>query len=179
MGRIHKDQKGFSLIEGLLVLVIVGLIAAVGWLVYDRQNNETNNSQTNSQPSQQTQKPPAEVKKSQTATLKSQKDETISDDIVICSVNTNAQSGAGLKVAFYGYVKGNDYSKVQVEYGSTSDSLSKKTTEFPNTGEDNCNELLATMPADTLSPGKYFYRVAARTDSGTAIYSKTHSFTKK
>ena len=34
---MKNNQKGFSAIELLIVIVIVGLIGAVGWLVYDRQ----------------------------------------------------------------------------------------------------------------------------------------------
>lgn len=37
-------QNGFSAAEVLIVIVIVGLIATVGWLVYDRQNNKTNST---------------------------------------------------------------------------------------------------------------------------------------
>lgn len=31
------NQKGFGIVEILVVIVVVGLIGAVGWLVYDRQ----------------------------------------------------------------------------------------------------------------------------------------------
>ncbi len=40
------NQKGYSVIEIVLVLVIVGLIGTVGWLVYDRQNNKAENNET-------------------------------------------------------------------------------------------------------------------------------------
>jgi prepilin-type N-terminal cleavage/methylation domain-containing protein len=32
------NQKGFSVVEILIVIVVIGLIGTVGWLVYDRQN---------------------------------------------------------------------------------------------------------------------------------------------
>ena len=35
---MKKNQKGFSVVEVLVVVIIVGLIGAVGWLVYDRQS---------------------------------------------------------------------------------------------------------------------------------------------
>jgi prepilin-type N-terminal cleavage/methylation domain-containing protein len=38
---MKSNQKGFSVIEILLVIVVVGLIGTVGWLVYDRQNSDT------------------------------------------------------------------------------------------------------------------------------------------
>jgi len=53
---MKKYQQGFSAIEVVLVLVVVGLVGAVGWLVYDRQQNtETEtNDEANSQQEQQT-----------------------------------------------------------------------------------------------------------------------------
>lgn len=38
------NQKGFSVVEILIVIVVVGLLGAVSWLVYDRQNNKTDSS---------------------------------------------------------------------------------------------------------------------------------------
>jgi prepilin-type N-terminal cleavage/methylation domain-containing protein len=43
---MKNNQKGFSAVEVLIVILIVGLIGAVGWFVYDRQNTDktaTNN----------------------------------------------------------------------------------------------------------------------------------------
>jgi Flp pilus assembly pilin Flp len=40
MGRLHKDEKGFGAVEVILVLVIVGLIGAVGFMVY-RSHHKT------------------------------------------------------------------------------------------------------------------------------------------
>lgn len=59
---LKKNQQGFSPVEILIVLVIVGLIGTVGWLVYNRQSGKTavDTSQSKStpiqnQPSQTTQ----------------------------------------------------------------------------------------------------------------------------
>ncbi len=35
------DEKGFSVAELLIMVLVVGLIGAVGWLVYDRQKSKT------------------------------------------------------------------------------------------------------------------------------------------
>jgi len=50
---MDKNQKGFGIVEILIIIVIVGLIGTVGWLVYDRQKSKdtetpstTNTSQT-------------------------------------------------------------------------------------------------------------------------------------
>ncbi len=34
------NQKGFGVVEGLLIVVVVALVGVVGWLVYDRQKTE-------------------------------------------------------------------------------------------------------------------------------------------
>jgi prepilin-type N-terminal cleavage/methylation domain-containing protein len=39
---MKANQKGFSVVEVLIVIVVVGLLGAVGWLVYDRQKSKTN-----------------------------------------------------------------------------------------------------------------------------------------
>lgn len=156
------NQKGFSAFEGILLLIILALIGGIGWYVLS-QNKDSKNTTTNTQTTQPT----------GNTTEQSQ-----SDDIVICNVNPSAESGGGIKVAFYGYVKGDEYTKVWVEYGSSADKLVQKTAEFEN-GPDTCDEFLAHMPADGLAAGKYFYRVAATTQSGTTVHSKTDSFTKE
>lgn len=45
---MKKNQKGFSAVEILISVVVIGLIGAVGWLVYDRQSasKDTDNDQT-------------------------------------------------------------------------------------------------------------------------------------
>jgi prepilin-type N-terminal cleavage/methylation domain-containing protein len=41
---MKANQKGFSVVEILIVIVVVGLLGTVGWLVYDRQKNKTDSS---------------------------------------------------------------------------------------------------------------------------------------
>lgn len=50
---MKANQKGFSVVELLIIIVVVGLLGAVGWLVYDRQNNK-NTSTTQSEQSSST-----------------------------------------------------------------------------------------------------------------------------
>ena len=40
---MKANQKGFSVVEIFIVIVVVGLIGTVGWLVYDRQKSKTDN----------------------------------------------------------------------------------------------------------------------------------------
>lgn len=48
MGKLQKDEKGFSAVELVLVLVIVALIGVIGWFVYKNHNKTTNNSSVSS-----------------------------------------------------------------------------------------------------------------------------------
>ncbi len=46
---MKSNQKGFSVVEILIVIVVVGLIGTVGWLVNDRQkNNKSTETASNS-----------------------------------------------------------------------------------------------------------------------------------
>lgn len=40
------NQKGFSVVEILIVVVVVGLLGTAGWLVYDRQTNNKQDTRT-------------------------------------------------------------------------------------------------------------------------------------
>lgn len=53
---MKANQKGFSVVEILIVIVVVGLLGAVGWLVYDRQKSKSDSKDTSTQASQQEQK---------------------------------------------------------------------------------------------------------------------------
>lgn len=48
---LRNNQKGFSAVEGILIIVIVTLLAAVGWLVWSKKDKAVSPSsnQTNSQ----------------------------------------------------------------------------------------------------------------------------------
>lgn len=54
---MKNNQKGFSALEILVVIVIIALLATIGWLVYDRQNSKTDNKQASTQTNQQEQTP--------------------------------------------------------------------------------------------------------------------------
>ncbi len=46
---MKANQKGFSVVEILIVVVVVGLLGAVGWLVYDRQSNKNKETTSTAQ----------------------------------------------------------------------------------------------------------------------------------
>ncbi|MEX2014493.1 MAG: prepilin-type N-terminal cleavage/methylation domain-containing protein [Candidatus Saccharimonadales bacterium] len=53
---MNSNQKGFSVVEILIVIIVIGLLGAVGWLVYDRQKSKTSETQTNTQQKEETPK---------------------------------------------------------------------------------------------------------------------------
>lgn len=56
---MQKNEKGFGVVEILLVIVIIGLIIAVGWLFFDKQrDNKPKDSNATNMVSQQTDKEP-------------------------------------------------------------------------------------------------------------------------
>lgn len=60
---MKANQKGFSVFEILIVIVVVGLLGAVGWLVYDRQKSKPDKQQTSTQKSEQEQEVPKQETK--------------------------------------------------------------------------------------------------------------------
>lgn len=48
MNNMHKNEKGFGVVEVMLVVVIVALIGVVGWLVYKGHHQATINTSTTS-----------------------------------------------------------------------------------------------------------------------------------
>lgn len=49
--KMKRNEKGFGIVELLVIIVVIGLIGAVGWLVYDRQKSKQNNAETTQQSS--------------------------------------------------------------------------------------------------------------------------------
>lgn len=56
MNKISKNEKGFSAVEAVLVLVIVILIGVVGWLVYDKHHDKIATTASDTQPTSTTTK---------------------------------------------------------------------------------------------------------------------------
>ena len=52
---MHTNQKGFTVVEILLVIVVIGLIGAVGWMTYDRQKSKASDTPGAQTSTQQTQ----------------------------------------------------------------------------------------------------------------------------
>ena len=70
---MKKNQRGFGAVELVLIVVVIGLLGAVGWLVYDRQQKEDSESTKNSSQTSQTASKESE---STTAKAEDTKDET-------------------------------------------------------------------------------------------------------
>src|SRR3989344_2360709 len=64
-----KNQKGFSLVEGLLILVIVGLLGGTGWYVWNARTKTTDTLNNTDKASSSVSKyPKKEVQNSSAAT---------------------------------------------------------------------------------------------------------------
>lgn len=44
---MNINQKGFSLVEGLLIFIAISLVGSIGYFVYDKNNDSKNNEQAN------------------------------------------------------------------------------------------------------------------------------------
>lgn len=58
---MKANQKGFSVVELLIIIVVVGLLGAVGWLVYDRQKSKTSDANTRVSTTQKEETPKKET----------------------------------------------------------------------------------------------------------------------
>ncbi len=66
MKKISKNGAGFSIIEILLIVIVVGLLGFIGWYVYS-QNNKANNSLKNTDSASKTKPIPQQNSEAQTA----------------------------------------------------------------------------------------------------------------
>ena len=46
---MRKNEKGFGVVEILLVILVIGLLVAVGWMFFDRQKNKQDDKITDAQ----------------------------------------------------------------------------------------------------------------------------------
>lgn len=110
------NQKGFSVVEILIVIVVVGLLGAVGLLVYDRQKSKTDSQQTNTQTTEQSKETPKEEAK--TSTPYSFKELGVSMDILNgWEVKSNPTQSEGAN--FYSWTVQKSGADGKIELSST------------------------------------------------------------
>lgn len=80
--KIDKNQKGFGVVEILLVIVVIGLIVAVGWLFFDRQQSKTNDNATTSN-------------SSKTSTTSTKETDTTSTESTKTTIYPNTETDTG------------------------------------------------------------------------------------
>lgn len=143
---MKSNQKGFSVVEITIVIVVVGLLGAIGWLVYDRQSSKNNDSVSTTKdeqsPSAQTAKPKSDT----IADVLDALDERLSDQSTKQTVSPNAKytlesvSTHGVAVE----IKENDnyIQKKPAEGNSKSYRLDRVTGEF-----ESYDEYLANFAA--------------------------------
>lgn len=67
MGKLKNNQKGFSAIEAIMLVVIVALIGAVGWMVY-KDRHKTTVTTTTTQPTKTSSTPTSQQPTANTTT---------------------------------------------------------------------------------------------------------------
>lgn len=145
MGKLRNDQKGFSVVEVILVLVIVILIGAVGWLVYKNHQKNTSTS-TSSKTSTNT---------TQTSTI-----HTTEEATTFVQTTYDKYLSAVSNVA-----SDNDQPLGLVGLAAVKDSLSSdfytQAAASPNGSDFSC--------AGQFLPAKYTAGSASSTDTGATI----------
>lgn len=92
VGKIQKNEAGFSAVEALLILVIVAVIGAVGWFVYSKHKTTTPVSSTNTTARTTTQITPNKTTGQVVATADKKVQVTLPDSwhVIVDSNNPNA-----------------------------------------------------------------------------------------
>lgn len=159
------DQKGFSALVVLLMLIVIGTVGATGWYVL-RETRPSGDQQTQNQATEQT-------------TI----DEEVpnqENSLVIQNFRAACQSGSGLRACGeVKYKKDLSISEVWVEFGKSADSLSQSALRFSDSQARDEGEhavLGFIIEYEELEyDTKYFYKVKATVDDRT-IESDVQSF---
>lgn len=133
---MKKNQKGFNAVEGLIILVIVGLIGFVGWIVYQKQNTDK-------------EKPNQQVTKNQTiteivASVKEKVGQEVSTVKTTAAEEGNYNGYVSYKVAGYDYLSSVE-TKVLVNYAPKNPAEFETEDQEANARKEN---------EQTLSPVK-------------------------
>lgn len=92
---MRKNEQGFGVVEILMIIVIIGLMIAVGWLFFDRQGNkQTDNTTTTNQP-QQTQEESKKDEKAQTGSVAKVLSYTLDDAVNDINKTLSSESCRG------------------------------------------------------------------------------------
>ena len=143
---MKSNQKGFSVVEILIVIVVVGLLGSVGWMVYDRQNNKDDKSTNTTQTEQSSTAQAAKPKSDSIADVLDALDMRLNNQSTKQTVSLNAkytlESISTLKVAIEIKENGNYVKKNPAEGNSKSYRLDRVTNE-----SESYDEYLANYKA--------------------------------
>jgi type II secretory pathway pseudopilin PulG len=143
------SQKGFTVIEGLLVVIALSLVIGVGYYVYNANKDDTNNSQTSQSQATQTAKKKV-MNQSKPAAAQVANPENDAIAAVIAKEVCRGTSEATIKQAL------NDKSKALIDgkfarVSASCDDTSSGFTSYLNKRED-WNILLNTQQEPTCEP---------------------------
>jgi uncharacterized protein (UPF0333 family) len=171
-----KNQKGFTLVEGLLIFLVVVLLGGAGYYVYSQQqSNDVNESVTT-----ETETTAEETPKETKDTENKEQEVEISSLIFPGQVYTSQERVRVTTI----YTLDNIPENIWLEYGQTPDKLDNKTEPFGKglaIGVYEESDIYAQQPLDIsmsdLNVGEdYFFRVGASID-GNTVYSGVTGFT--
>lgn len=153
---MKQHQKGFSVVELLIIIVIVGLIGTVGWLVYDRQKSK---AKTNESTKTEVVTDPAENK--QTTSAPAGKTPLVTEDFTLVLPEGFKESSDGRIFTFVGTPK-KTYSYIDdkgnyFEYNVRSEGGSGYSPDFSWT---------FTQTGDKITLDKTTTSVCTNTESG-------------
>lgn len=194
MKNLKHNQDGFSAVEIILVLIIVTLLGAIGWYVYNQSKNKTPDSMsvsTSSAPQKTTETDPYAGWKSYTlvhekASFKYPSDWTLKDtntDPVMSdmdSIELKAPSGASLTISAHpagGY--GGDESKIDgsdtLKFTGQSYYLVYTSYPDPNDGT-KYNTTIDSAYLSTSTAEKYKFPPAKNNITNADSFTQTTEF---
>lgn len=173
-----KNQNGFTLVEGLLIVLVVSVIGFAGYSVWNNsQDNEvvTDSSQISIDSNEEAEQQPEASEETEAA--KAEPVEATNE--VFTSGYRNESTGI-----LVDFLITEGHTAYWVEYGQTPDNLSEKTASLSQglgyDFEGGYGGGSAVIDPTTLPAGDniYFYRVAA-TKNGQTNYTGISSFNYK
>jgi competence protein ComGC len=175
-----KNQKGFTLVEGLLIVLFVSIVGFAGYTVWNNNSEENDSPNETSQLKNSDEEGTEPPKQEQTvATEPAAEELQVATTDIFSTGYRNEQTGILLD-----FLISEGYDQYWAEYGQTPGSLSKQTTkksEGLGYSFDNGygGFVIVINPSDLPSGDNiYFYRIAA-TKNGQTFYTGINAFNYK
>lgn len=172
-----KKQKGFTLVEGLLIVLIVSVVGFAGYTVRRNQESDDNEVVETSQVEEQREEPKKDGEQETVINETPAPTTNISDELFSTGYRNE---DIGLLIDF---LIGPGFSDYWVEYGQTPDALNSQTEKRSDGlvyAIESFGGFTAIIDPADLPDGDniYFYRIAATKD-GAVEYTGVSAFNYK